>query len=118
MSKYGIIPYIGITNELYVKFSLSFLAAGSDYNATTETLVFTINITWIYVHIWLRDDIYLEFEEFFHGVITTSDPAVILDPDEATVVIQDDDSTLISVTSLVISFYKYSCVFVLILLEI
>ena len=62
--------------------------------------MFSINITWIYVHIWLRDDIYLEFEEFFHGVLTTSDPAVILDPDEATVVIQDDDSMLISVISI------------------
>ena len=55
--------------------------------------MFGINITWIYVHISLLDDLYLEFEEFFHGVLTTSDPAVILDPDEATVVIQDDDST-------------------------
>ena len=61
--------------------------------------MFNISITWIYVHIWLLDDIYLESEEFFHGVLSTSDPAVILDPDEATVVIEDDDSTLISVTS-------------------
>ena len=74
-------------------FIFNLLAAGSDYIATTETLVFGINITWIYVHISLLDDIYLEFEEFFHGVLTTSDPAVILDPNEATVVIQDDDST-------------------------
>ena len=78
-------------------FICNFLAAGSDYNATTETLVFNASITWIYVHISLLDDIYLEFEEFFHGVLTTSDPAVILNPDEATVVIQDDDSTLISI---------------------
>ena len=78
--------------------SLLFLAAGSDYSATMETLVFNASITWIYVHISLLDDIYLEFEEFFHGVLTTSDPAVILDPDEATVVIQDDDSMLISLT--------------------
>ena len=61
--------------------------------------MFNVSITWIYVLIRLLDDIYLEFEEFFHGVLTTSDPAVILDPDEATVVIEDDDSTLISVTS-------------------
>ena len=61
--------------------------------------MFNTSITWIYVHIWLLDDIYLEFEEFFYGVLTTSDPAVILNPDEATVVIQEDDSTLISVTS-------------------
>ena len=61
--------------------------------------MFNINITWIHVHISLLDDIYLESEEFFHGVLTTSDPAVIPDPDEATVVIEDDDSTLISVTS-------------------
>ena len=61
--------------------------------------MFNVSITWIYVHIRLLDDIYLEFEEFFHGVLTTSDPAVILDPDEVTVAIQDDDSTLISVTS-------------------
>ena len=59
--------------------------------------MFGINITWIYVHISLLDDIYLEFEEFFHGVLTTSDPAVILDPDEATVIIQHDDSMLISI---------------------
>ena len=57
--------------------------------------MFGISITWVYVHIWLLDDRYLESEEFFHGVLTTSDPAVILDPDEATVVIQDDDSTFI-----------------------
>ena len=57
--------------------------------------MFNASITWIYVHIWLRDDMYLEFEEFFHGVLTTSDPAVTLNPDEATVVIQDDDSMLI-----------------------
>ena len=60
--------------------------------------MFNASITWIYIHIWLLDDRYLESEEFFHGVLTTSDPAVILDPDEATVVIQDDDSTLIPVT--------------------
>ena len=83
----------------YILFELSFPAAGSDYNATTETLVFGINITWIYVHISLLDDRYLESEEFFHGMLSTSDPAVILDPDEATAVIEDDDSTLISVTS-------------------
>ena len=52
--------------------------------------MFGIGITWIYVHIGVLDDSILEFEEFFHGVLTTSDPAVILDPDEATVVIQDD----------------------------
>ena len=80
-------------------FIFNFLAAGSDYNATMETLVFDISITWIYVHIWLLDDIYLESEQFFHGVLTTSDPAVILNPDEATVVIQDDDSTLISMNA-------------------
>ena len=57
--------------------------------------MFGISITWVYAHIWLLDDRYLESEEFFHGVLTTSDPAVILDPDEATVVIQDDDSTFI-----------------------
>ena len=76
-------------------FHFSFLAAGSDYNATTETLVFNASITYLYVHIWLLDDLYLESEEFFHGVLTTSDPAVILNPDEATVAIQDDDSMLI-----------------------
>ena len=59
-----------------------------------ETLEFGINITWIHVHISLLDDRYLESEEFFRGVLTTSDPAVILDPDEVTVVIEDDDSTL------------------------
>ena len=83
---------------MYVHFLIVISAAGSDYNATTETLVFNFSITWIYVHIWLLDDFYLESEEFFRGVLTTSDPAVILNPDEATVVIQDDDSTLISVT--------------------
>ena len=59
--------------------------------------MFDVSITWIYVHIRLLDDIYLEFEEFFNGVLTTSDPAVILDPDQTTVVIEDEDSTLISV---------------------
>ena len=83
---------------MYVHFLIVISAACSDYNATTETLVFNVSITWIYVHIWLLDDFYLESEEFFRGVLTTSDPAVILNPDEATVVIQDDDSTLISVT--------------------
>ena len=57
--------------------------------------MFGVNITWIYVHISLLDDIYLESDELFHGVLTTSDPAVILDPNETAVVIQDDDSTLI-----------------------
>ena len=61
--------------------------------------MFGVNITWIYVHISLLDDIYLESDELFHGVLTTSDPAVILDPNETAVVIQDDDSTLISATS-------------------
>ena len=83
---------------MYVYFLIVISAAGSDYNATTETLVFNVSITWIYVHIWLLDDFYLESEEFFRGVLTTSDPAVILNPDEATVVIQDDDSMLISLT--------------------
>ena len=59
--------------------------------------MFNASITWIYVHIGLLDDLYLESEQFFHGLLTTSDPAVILNPDEATVVIQDDDSTLISI---------------------
>ena len=61
--------------------------------------MFNTSITWINVHISLLDDLYLEFEEYFHGVLTTSDPAVILNPDEATVVIQDDDSTLITCKS-------------------
>ena len=61
--------------------------------------MFNTSITWVYVHIGLLDDSYLESEEFFRGMLTTSDPAVILNPDEATVVIQDDDSTFICITS-------------------
>ena len=58
----------------------------------TETLIFHSSIRWISVTIRMVDDNRYESEEFFHGVLNSLDSAVILNPDEVTVFIEDEDT--------------------------
>ena len=72
-----------------------FLAAGSDYNTTMETLVFNVSTPYITVHVRLVNDNRYEFEEFLRGVLSTLDPAVIVNPSEATTFIEDEDTGML-----------------------
>ena len=75
------------------------LSADADYDLLTRQLTFDINTKVIPVEITINnDDFFKEFLETF-TVSLTRDPAdpaneVILNPDEATVSIQDDDGKL------------------------
>ena len=75
------------------------LSADADYDLLTRQLTFDINTKVIPVEITINnDDFFKEFLETF-TVSLTHDPAdpaneVILNPDEATVSIQDDDGKL------------------------
>jgi len=71
--------------------------AGSDYIATTRTLTFPNGSTTpqsMSVTIGIVDDTTVEESESFNLTLTTSDTAM-LDPDSATVNIQDDDGKLV-----------------------
>ena len=63
-----------------------------DYNASPMTLEFSSSVMSITVPVTIVDDDILENPETFSAVLTTGDPSVLLDPDVATVTINDNDS--------------------------
>ena len=65
-----------------------------DYLFETQILQFSSNTTSFDISVRIVDDNVVEFDEMFLGVLTMTpaDPAVILDPDQATVTIIDASS--------------------------
>ena len=58
------------------------------------TLEFSPSVMSITVPVTIVDDDILENPETFSAVLTTGDPSVLLDPDVATVTINDNDSEI------------------------
>ena len=66
--------------------------AGSDYTATTTVLTFSNLVTRHSVDIAILDDNLLEIDEIFAATLSAEDAqGVMLDPQDATVTILDDD---------------------------
>ena len=76
-------------------FTLSHLSDGEDYMLTTQLLTFNSAVIEQTVTVPIIDDTFFEFQERFFGDLTRISVAnVILDPDEATVLINDNDGML------------------------
>ena len=66
--------------------------AGSDYTATTEVLTFSNLLTRNAVDVAIQNDNLLEIDEIFTARLDAEDAqGVVLDPQDATVTILDDD---------------------------
>ena len=69
----------------------SFFPAPGDYVPVAEALTFSASETRICTNVMTNDDTIFENDEDFGLILTTTDGNVILNPDEATVTIDDDD---------------------------
>ena len=63
------------------------------------------------VIIVIQDDLLVEGSEFFNVTLTTADPSVTLEPDDATVIIEDGDSKLLHTHSYAYNMVKQNDVF-------
>ena len=75
-------------------FSLSATPAGKDYNDTTVTLTFDATFSTQTVTVPVLDDNVVEDTEFINLALRSEDSAAVLNPETATINIQDTDSEL------------------------
>ena len=74
------------------------LAAGMDYTTVSRNLTFDPAVTSQTVPVAIIDDLIVEHSEIINLTLTSTDPAVILNPSTSTVTIEDDvDSKLLDV---------------------
>ena len=64
-----------------------------DYTAVSENLTFSATVLFHMVTIPILDDLIVEHPEMFTLALTSTDPAVILNPSSIT--IEDEDSQLL-----------------------
>ena len=64
-----------------------------DYIAVSENLIFNATVSFHVVTIPILDDLLFEHSEIFTLALTSTDPAVIVNPSSIT--IEDDDSELL-----------------------
>ena len=69
--------------------------AGGDYTPLTTDLTFGNATVTKMVTLFILDDLFVEDSEFFNVTLTTTDPSVTLEPDAATVTIEDVDGMLL-----------------------
>lgn len=77
-----------------VKYCMRFVSADAqDFTPTTATFTFDPSNAGLRqcVLVPITDDMVVEDNELFSCLLTTTDPAVDLDPEEAAAIIQDDD---------------------------
>ncbi len=67
------------------------IPAPIDYVGQSVDLIFNSGVDWVCVNITIEDNPPFEGNEKFNVTITTMDPDTILNPDNGTVVIVDDD---------------------------
>ena len=79
-----------------IKLVLLSSPAPGDYDAVAEVLTFSASVTRICRNVSSVEDDILEEDEDFTLTLTTTDGSVDLSPDEANVIIIDDDRTLIA----------------------
>ena len=72
-------------------------AAGMDYTSVSRNLIFNAAVTTQVVEIPIIDDLIVERSEIINLTLTSTDPAVILDPSASTVTIEDVESKLLDV---------------------
>ena len=73
------------------------LAAGMDYTTVSRTLTFNAAVTSWTVPVYIISDPTVERSEIINLTLTSTDPAVILNPSASTVTIEDVDSKLLDV---------------------
>ena len=81
--------------------TLIFYAAPNDYEAVSQELVFTHQVTASCVDVSVKEDTTLEGHELFILSLTSSDPSATLDPDEADVTIVPDDGMLVTLLCII-----------------
>ena len=72
---------------------------GMDYTAVSRTLTFSAAVSTQMVTIPILDDLIVEHSEMFTLALTSTDPAVILNPSSSSVTIEDVDSEYASTSS-------------------
>ena len=88
--------------NLHGSFTYIFLyAAGMDYTPVSRNLTFNAAVTSQVIEVTTIDDHVVEHSEIINLTLTSTDPAVILNPSTSTITIEDVDSKLL---------YGYSCV--------
>ena len=80
------------------------LAAGMDYNTVSRNLTFNTAVTSQTVVVAIMDDLVVERSEIINLTLTSTDPAVILNPSTSTITIEDVDSKLLDV-----DYCQYEC---------
>jgi len=73
--------------------------AGGDYTPLSTDLTFGNATVTKMVTIDILDDLLVESSEFFDVTLTTTDPRITLEPDAATVTIEDVDGKLLHMHS-------------------
>ena len=73
------------------------LAAGMDYTTVSRNLTFNAAVTSQTVPVAIIDDLIVERSEIINLTLTSTDPAVILNPSTSTVTIEDVDSKSVDV---------------------
>ena len=73
------------------------LAAGMDYTPLSMDLTFNTAVTSQTVAVTIMDDLVVERSEIINLTLTSTDPAVILNPSTSTITIEDVDSKLLDV---------------------
>ena len=73
--------------------------AGGDYTPLSTDLTFGNATVTKMVMIDILDDLLVESSEFFNVTLTTTDPRITLEPDAATVTIEDVDGKLLHMHS-------------------
>ena len=71
------------------------LAAGMDYNTVSRNLTFNTAVTSQTVAVAIIDDLVVESSEIINLNLTSTDPAVIINPSTSTITIEDVDSKLL-----------------------
>ena len=67
-------------------------AAGMDYASVSRCLTFNAAVTTQVVEVYIIDDHVVEHSEIINLTLTSTDPAVIINPSTSTITIEDVDS--------------------------
>ena len=88
-------------------FLIILVTDGMDYTAVSRNLTFNATVSSQMVTISILDDLVVENFEMFTLALTSTDPAVILNPSSSNVTIEDLDSKLLQVWYVYLAHYVH-----------
>ena len=89
-------------------FLIILVTDGMDYTAVSRNLTFNATVSTQMVIIPILDDFIVEHSETFTLALTSTDPAVILNPSSSNVTIEDLDSKLLQVWYVYLAHHVHS----------